>query len=466
MTYVAGLPVVVWAQDVDDNAESYHDWRIYFSSWDGSVWSEPEQVKLAATKVLGRKGSIMNTSALAKNDGSLVPELTSVPAPPPECCSGSCDDPTPPDPADGGGQQESRAHASSPVVASVDPNEKVGSMGTGAEQSIDAGDRLNYVVYFENKSSASAAAQEVFVTDCLGHNLDWTTLTFDEIAFGDVVVGNSSSESLFNTRVTIPDHRPGEDKEWWVDVTSEFDLGTGCLDVTFRTLDPDTGDWPDDVFAGFLPPEDGTGRGQGHIMLSVNSKGDLEDGTIITNRGTIVFDINEAIVTNEWFNTIGMPATPLLTVTVAGTGVGTVTSYPLGIDCGSDCYEFLAAGTLVELEATPNPGTAFGGWIGAGCSGTSLQCDFTLSQSASVYAVFEPEGTCGLCDSLTLEQVTIDDSHVFEACTTITAGNDLEIEGTADVTLRAGEAVVLTNGFSVESGASLTVDVDPSIGSP
>jgi hypothetical protein len=347
----------------------------------------------------------------------------------------------------------------------VDPNEKVGTSGIGSGQYIDAGDRLDYVVYFENKASASAAAQEVFVTDCLDQDLDWTTLTLNEIAFADVVVGNTTGGSLFNTRVTIPDHRPAEEKDWWADVTSEFDFGTGCLDVTFRTLDPDTGDLPDDVFAGFLPPEDGTGRGQGHIALSITSKDDLDDATVITNRGTIVFDVNEAIVTNEWVNTVGASSLPVLTVATAGSGGGTVTSDPSGIDCGFDCEEAVAPATLVTLSASASPGSVFAGWVGGGCSGTG-DCEVTVNESTSVNAIFEPEGTCGLCDSLALEQMTIEDTHVFEACTTITAGNELEVVGTADVTLRAGEAVVLTDGFSLEPGAFLVVHIDPGVGSP
>ncbi len=233
------------------------------------------------------------------------------PDPPSYCCLDSCDDPLPPDPASGGATQIPQGNAFSPVVASVDPNEKTGPAGSGDEHFIDAGDRLDYVVYFENLPAAAAPAQEVFVTDCLDHDLDWTSVTLDEVAFGDFIVGNPGAEPLFDTRITIPDHRPGETKEWWVDVITEFDLGTGCLDVTFRTLDPVTGELPEDAFAGFLPPEDGTGRGQGHISLSVDSKTDLVDGTVITNFGTIVFDINQSIMTNEVFNTIGSPGPSL-----------------------------------------------------------------------------------------------------------------------------------------------------------
>ena len=47
-----------------------------------------------------------------------------------------------------------------------------------------------------------------------------------------------------------------------------------------------------------------------------------------------------------------IPASPL-TVTKAGNGVGTVTSNPAGINCGTDCTESYPTNTMVTLTATP-----------------------------------------------------------------------------------------------------------------
>ena len=90
----------------------------------------------------------------------------------------------------------------------------------------------------------------------------------------------------------------------------------------------------------------------------------------------------------------GWPGTPLpppvlfdLTVSKLGTGGGTITSSPAGIDCGSDCSETLVDGSSVTLTATPATGSTFTGWSGAGCSGTST-CIVTMSEARSVTAQF------------------------------------------------------------------------------
>ncbi len=55
---------------------------------------------------------------------------------------------------------------------------------------------------------------------------------------------------------------------------------------------------------------------------------------------------------------------PTLTVNKTGTGSGTVTSSPSGINCGSTCSAQFAQGTAVTLTANPTAGgaaTAVGG---------------------------------------------------------------------------------------------------------
>ena len=78
---------------------------------------------------------------------------------------------------------------------------------------------------------------------------------------------------------------------------------------------------------------------------------------------------------------------PTITAAKSGTGGGTVTSSPAGINCGADCSENYDNGTVVTLTATSSPGSTFTGWSGAGCSGTGT-CVVTLTSDQTATANF------------------------------------------------------------------------------
>ncbi|MDO9236329.1 MAG: hypothetical protein Q7U28_09895, partial [Aquabacterium sp.] len=76
-----------------------------------------------------------------------------------------------------------------------------------------------------------------------------------------------------------------------------------------------------------------------------------------------------------------------LSLAKAGSGAGTITSVPAGIDCGATCSAAYLPSTPVTLTATPATGSTFGGWFGA-CTGTATTCTVTLNQSQFVSATF------------------------------------------------------------------------------
>ena len=78
-----------------------------------------------------------------------------------------------------------------------------------------------------------------------------------------------------------------------------------------------------------------------------------------------------------------------LTVRVTGTGGGTVVSSPAGISCDVGCTETFVSGTVVTLTASPGEGSAFVGWSGGGCSGTT-PCVVTMTAETFVIATFAP----------------------------------------------------------------------------
>jgi hypothetical protein len=76
-----------------------------------------------------------------------------------------------------------------------------------------------------------------------------------------------------------------------------------------------------------------------------------------------------------------------LTVTITGTGNGTVKSSPAGINCSSTCFATYNDGAYVTLSASANRGSSFAGWSGGGCSGTG-RCRVKMNADNSVTATF------------------------------------------------------------------------------
>ncbi|MEM7253762.1 MAG: hypothetical protein AAF493_20275 [Pseudomonadota bacterium] len=109
-----------------------------------------------------------------------------------------------------------------------------------------------------------------------------------------------------------------------------------------------------------------------------------------TGTGSCVVTMTSAQSVGATFDVDGGPSTYDLTVTLDGTGTGTVTSAPVGIDCGSDCAQAYDDGTAVTLSAQAIAGSTFVGWTGA-CSGTSA-CVVTLTSAQSVGATFDLDG--------------------------------------------------------------------------
>jgi uncharacterized repeat protein (TIGR02543 family) len=79
--------------------------------------------------------------------------------------------------------------------------------------------------------------------------------------------------------------------------------------------------------------------------------------------------------------------THALTVAPDGDGVGSVTSSPAGITCGTACTKTYVQGTAVTLTARASTGSVFTGWTGA-CSGSAATCTVSMSQARSVGATF------------------------------------------------------------------------------
>jgi Divergent InlB B-repeat domain len=85
---------------------------------------------------------------------------------------------------------------------------------------------------------------------------------------------------------------------------------------------------------------------------------------------------------------VSLPPPPdeQLSIEYSGTGLGTVTSSPSGVNCPANCSASFQQGTVVTLSASPADGVTFAGWLGP-CSGTGA-CTLTLNGPTTVTAAF------------------------------------------------------------------------------
>src|SRR5262249_14314087 len=160
------------------------------------------------------------------------------------------------------------------LVRPLDPNEKTGPAGFGPGQFIAADGIVPYRIEFENEARATAPAHRVVVTDQLDANLDWDTFTWADVGFGDVLLIVPPGSRHFEA--TVPLTQNGHTSQ--VEVELALDPQTGLLTAVFDSIDPATS-LPPDAFTGFLPPEDGTGRGKGFLGYTVQPKVGLPTGT-------------------------------------------------------------------------------------------------------------------------------------------------------------------------------------------
>lgn len=104
-----------------------------------------------------------------------------------------------------------------------------------------------------------------------------------------------------------------------------------------------------------------------------------ETVTIVLSTPGVDFKFVTANVTDDDF-TLGVSKT--------GSGAGTLTSAPAGIDCGTDCTENYTTGTVVAVNAAASTFSIFSDWGGA-CAGTGL-CSVTMNapRAVSAYLIF------------------------------------------------------------------------------
>ena len=157
---------------------------------------------------------------------------------------------------------------------------------------------------------------------------------------------------------------------------------------------------------------------------------------------------------------VASPQSQALTVTLAGTGLGTVSSTPAGINCPGTCTASFAPNTVVTLTETEGTNSAFGGWGGA-CSGTG-PCQVTIYSAASVRATFTATSKLPTTTAVTssLNPSTYGQKVTFTATVTGKKGTP-----TGTVTFYNNTTVLgtqaLTNGSATLSTLALAAGTTP-----
>src|SRR5689334_21282685 len=110
-------------------------------------------------------------------------------------------------------------------------------------------------------------------------------------------------------------------------------------------------------------------------------------GLALSNSEFGVFSVHAETVANQSSTTSDLTLVNLA-ITKSGSGSGTITSDPAGIDCGLTCAFDFAPDTVVTLTALADTGSIFTGWSGGGCTGTGT-CIVTMTTATTVTANFD-----------------------------------------------------------------------------
>lgn len=328
---------------------------------------------------------------------------------------------------------------SSTTIQSFDPNELIGPAGYGPQNYLKGDGTFAYRIGFENASNATAPAQVVVVTNTIATNLNLATLEFTSVGFGDYFFAIPPGSQHYEHTESIEFNGTTFDANIEVSV----DTATRQVRARFDSVMPESG-LPPAAEIGFLPPENGTYRGMGHVSYVIRPVSGLPTGTAIRNIGTITFDplaggptfrtdlVNptdpnsgidtnrQALVTIDTNLPISAATGPSGTatntsfvVTWSGSDVGAgVTSYDIFVQTNSGAWK-------QWLSFTTNTSAIFGGYA---------------SQTYGFYSVAR-DGAGNLETNATIADVTV----------TMPTNSTPQLDPIADKIVDANSALVFTN---------------------
>jgi len=201
------------------------------------------------------------------------------------------------------------------VVASLDPNEKHGPIGSGPERYITGLEPSDYTITFENDPAATAPAHVVSVIDQLDTaKFDLSTFELGPVTFGSkVVVPPAGLQMWTHDELYDVDGNPltlADNILVRIDAALDANLISptfGQIKWTFSSLESAPPHLPVTLpNVGFLPANLIAPEGQGSVAFRVTPFSNLSSGDTIKNDASIIFDNNPAILTGTWINTIDL----------------------------------------------------------------------------------------------------------------------------------------------------------------
>jgi hypothetical protein len=193
-----------------------------------------------------------------------------------------------------------------PILRAFDPNEIIGPTGYEDPRWVARKDQLGYTIYYENDPEfATAPAQVVRINLPVDSLLNINSVRIGNFGFGNFVFEVPPNTSYYSRRLDVRDSL-----QLYVDVTAGIDVVRREVFWILESKDPVTGLPPEAGDVGFLPVNDTIandtvlGRGEGFVTFIVLPADHAVTGDSVRAKASIVFDLNEAILTNTWTNRI------------------------------------------------------------------------------------------------------------------------------------------------------------------
>ncbi len=185
------------------------------------------------------------------------------------------------------------------VMMSGDPNMITGYSDPSGSNYVGLDVKeLDYTIEFENDPEiANAPASTIVVTNKLDNSVfDLESFMPKNVKIGAHTIDLPAEKSFVKT----VDMRP--EIQCIAEIRLDFSTATGEAVWRFSSLDPLTMMPVEDYRQGLLPVNDETGVGMGFISYSVKLKDGIAHSTTFSNSASIMFDTNEPIATDPWYN--------------------------------------------------------------------------------------------------------------------------------------------------------------------